>query len=76
MAGYVTLPKLHFNLHRFQVSWDEHAQKMVPSTVFIKVSNSCMLQVRIDRIRILGIELELACTRGLCGGIFSHANSF
>ena len=30
----------------------------------------------IDRIRILGIELELACTRGLCGEIFSHANSF
>ena len=30
----------------------------------------------IDRIRILGIELELACTRGLHGGIFSHANSF
>ena len=30
----------------------------------------------IDRIRILGIELELACTRGLCGEIFSRANSF
>ncbi|KAJ7378712.1 Trafficking protein particle complex subunit 11 [Desmophyllum pertusum] len=35
-AGFVTLPKLHFNLPRFQVSWDEHAQKMVPSNVFIK----------------------------------------
>ncbi|XP_073257117.1 trafficking protein particle complex subunit 11-like [Porites lutea] len=34
--GYLTLPKLHFNLPRFQVSWDEHAQKMVPSNVFIK----------------------------------------
>ena len=30
----------------------------------------------VDRIRILGIQVELACTRGLCGGIFSHANSF
>ncbi|KAL9982030.1 hypothetical protein ACROYT_G010816 [Oculina patagonica] len=35
-AGFVTLPKLHFNLPRFQVSWDEHAQKMVPANVFIK----------------------------------------
>ena len=39
-AGFVTLPKLHFNLPRFQVSWDEHAQKMVPSNVFIKVNIS------------------------------------
>ena len=41
--GYLTLPKLHFNLPRFQVSWDEHAQKMVPSNVFIKVRNSFLL---------------------------------
>lgn len=39
-AGYLTLPKLHFNLPRFQVSWDEHAQKMVPSIVFIKPRGS------------------------------------
>ncbi|XP_044173925.1 trafficking protein particle complex subunit 11-like [Acropora millepora] len=35
-AGFLTLPKLHFNLPRFQVSWDEQAQKMIPSNVFIK----------------------------------------
>ncbi|XP_022802428.1 trafficking protein particle complex subunit 11-like [Stylophora pistillata] len=35
-AGFVTLPKLHFNLPRFQASWDEHAQKLVPTNVFIK----------------------------------------
>ena len=27
-------------------------------------------------IRILGIELELACNRGSCGAILSHANIF
>ena len=30
----------------------------------------------IDDIRIHGIGLELACSRGSCGGIFSHANIF
>lgn len=35
-AGFLTLPKLHFNLPRFQVSWDEQAQKMIPTNVFIK----------------------------------------
>ena len=30
----------------------------------------------IGLFRILGIELELACNRGSCGAIFSHANIF
>ena len=30
----------------------------------------------VDNIRILGIELELACNRGSCGAIFPHANIF
>ena len=41
-AGFLTLPKLHFKLPRFQVSWDEHAQKLVPTNVFIKVRNFFM----------------------------------
>ena len=30
----------------------------------------------IGLLRILGAELELACNRGSCGTIFSHANIF
>ena len=41
-AGFLTLPKLHFKLPRFQVSWDEYAQKLVPTNVFIKVRNFFM----------------------------------
>jgi hypothetical protein len=37
VPGHVILPKLHLNLPRFQTNWDEHAQKMIPTQVFIKV---------------------------------------
>ena len=43
-AGFLTLPKLHFKLPRFQVSWDEHTQKLVPTNVFIKVRNFFYVQ--------------------------------
>ena len=38
----------------------------------VKCYDVCM-SLRINRIRILGIELELACTQGLCGEIFSES---
>ena len=39
----------------------------------IKITSNCKI---IDHIGILGIELELTCTRGLTGGILSRANIF
>ena len=32
--------------------------------------------VHLENIRIHSIKLELACSRGSCEGIFSHANIF
>ena len=40
------------------------------------ITSKLAFVLSIPIFRILGIELELACTRGLSGEIFSHANSF
>lgn len=36
--GHMPLPRLHVNLPHFDVNWDEHAQKMIPTHMFIMVS--------------------------------------
>lgn len=48
--------------------------KFIHCKIKCKISIELFYFSRMDRIRILDIELELACTQGLSGGLLWHPN--